>query len=147
MKRGFLILMVSLLTTAAMAQVNKVPADTRLYLQTLENGNKQVRARSGNGNVKQKEAKLFVSCAPDADTKAIETQIKSLGARPHFRMNGGQLFIEGADDGTPMRIYTTDGRLVASTTLTGGCVSLPAASPAGVYAVQVGTLGSTLIRK
>ena len=101
MKRGFLILMVSLLTTAAMAQVNKVPADTRLYLQTLENGNKQVRARSG----------------------------------------------EGADDGTPMRIYTTDGRLVASTTLTGGCVSLPAASPAGVYAVQVGTLGSTLIRK
>ena len=31
--------------------------------------------------------------------------------------------------------------------LAGGSVSLPAGSPAGVYAVQIGTLGSTLIRK
>ena len=64
-----------------------------------------------------------------------------------FRMNGNQLFIDGAADGTPVRIYTTDGRLVASVRIAGGSVSLPAGSPAGVYAVQIGTLGSTLIRK
>lgn len=64
-----------------------------------------------------------------------------------FRMNGGQLFIEGVEDGTPIRIYTTDGRLVVSTTLNGGSVSLPTSCPAGVYAVQIGNLGSTLIRK
>ena len=64
-----------------------------------------------------------------------------------FRMKGGQLFINGAEDGTPIRIYTTDGRLVASTHLLNGSVSLPAGSPAGVYAVQIGTLGSTLVRK
>ena len=64
-----------------------------------------------------------------------------------FRMNGSQLFIDGAEDGTPINIYTTGGRLVVSTPLVNGSVSLPSSSPAGVYAVQVGTLGSTLIRK
>lgn len=71
-----------LFTTAAMAQVNKVPADTRLYLQTVENGNKQARAHSVNGTVEQREAKLFVSCASDADTKDVMTRIKALGAKP-----------------------------------------------------------------
>ena len=63
-----------------------------------------------------------------------------------FRMKDGRLFIEGAENGTPIRIYTTDGRLVALAQLTDGCVSLPVSRPAGVYAVQVGSLGSTLIR-
>ena len=63
-----------------------------------------------------------------------------------FRLQGSTLYIDGADDGTAIRIYTTDGRLVASSSLANGCVSLPADSPAGVYAVQVGKLGSTLIR-
>ena len=81
-KKYLMILLLSLLTTAAMAQVNKIPADTRLYLQTLENSYKQARARSMNGKVKQKEAKLFLSCAPDADMKAIESQLKAIGARP-----------------------------------------------------------------
>ena len=63
-----------------------------------------------------------------------------------FRMDGNTLSVAGAEDGTPIRIYTTDGRLVAAAPLANGCVSLPASSPAGVYAVQVGKLGSTLIR-
>ena len=63
-----------------------------------------------------------------------------------FRLQGRTLLIDGAEEGTPIRIYTTDGRLVASTPLAGGSISLPADSPAGVYAVQVGKLGSTLIR-
>ena len=64
-----------------------------------------------------------------------------------FRVNGGQLFIDGVEDGTPVHIYNINGRLVASAHLVDGRVSLPVDSPAGVYAVQVGTLGSTLIRK
>ena len=63
-----------------------------------------------------------------------------------FRMKDGCLFIEGAKDGTTIRIYTTDGRLVAFAPLTEGRASLPVGSSAGVYAVQVGALGSTLIR-
>ncbi|MBR5396203.1 MAG: T9SS type A sorting domain-containing protein [Bacteroidaceae bacterium] len=43
-------------------------------------------------------------------------------------------------------VYDLRGRLVAAAPLANGSVSLPAGSPAGVYAVQVGTLGSTLIR-
>ena len=64
-----------------------------------------------------------------------------------FSMKSGVLYIDGAADGTPIRIYTTDGRLVTSTALSGGSITLPDPTPAGVYAVQVGTLGSTLIRK
>ena len=63
-----------------------------------------------------------------------------------FRMKDGRLFIEGAEDGIPIRIYTTDGQLVASAPLAGGSVSLPVGIPSSVYAVQVGTMGSTLIR-
>lgn len=45
----------------------KIPADTRLYLQLLENGDKQVRARSMDAKATQPEAQLFVSCDADAD--------------------------------------------------------------------------------
>ena len=62
-------------------------------------------------------------------------------------MNGDMLFIDGAEDGTPIRIYSTNGQLAVSSLLVDGRVSLPADIPVGVYAVQVGTLGSTLIRK
>jgi len=64
-----------------------------------------------------------------------------------FRMKDGRLFVDGVENGIPIRIYTTDGQLVVAAPLMGGSVSLPVGSPAGVYAVQVGTLGSTLIRK
>lgn len=60
----------------------KIPADTRLYLQLLENGDKQVRARSMDAKATQPEAQLFVSCEADADTKAIEDQIRAFGAKP-----------------------------------------------------------------
>lgn len=80
----------------------------------------------------------------------LSTSIPTLSKRQPkgvtFRMNDGRLFIEGAEDGTPIRIYTTDGRIVAFAPLAEGCVSLPAGCPAGVYAVQVGSLGSILIR-
>ena len=84
------------------------------------------------------------------DILGIGTSIPELSkhqpAGVKFRLQGRTLLIDGAEEGTPIRIYTTDGKLVASTPLAGGSISLPADSPAGVYAVQVGKLGSTLIR-
>lgn len=63
-----------------------------------------------------------------------------------FRLQGRTLHIDGADDGTPVRIYTTDGRLIAAASLAAGTVILPATAVTGVFAVQVGKQGSTLIR-
>ena len=63
-----------------------------------------------------------------------------------LRLQGHTLYIDGADEGTPIRIYTTDGRLVSTATITGGSVIIPETAGKGVYAVQVGKLGSTLIR-
>ena len=79
-----------------------------------------------------------------------------------FRMEGNTLYIDGQwtmndgqwtmNDGQwtmndgQISVFTTDGRLVAAAPLASGCVTLPAGTPAGVYAVQVGKLGSTLIR-
>ena len=87
MKRIFrLLLLLAMIATTAMAQVQldkaKIPADTRLYLQMLENGDRQVRNRNIDAMVRQQEAKLFVSCAPDADTKAIEALLQAAGAKP-----------------------------------------------------------------
>ena len=63
-----------------------------------------------------------------------------------FRLQDHTLYIDGAAESTPIHIYTTDGKLVTTAPLRGDSVKLPADSPAGVYAVQVGKLGSTLIR-
>ena len=80
MEKKLLFILTVLLTSSVMAQVSKIPADTRLYLQQLQTSNK--KAPGIDGTVKQREAKLFVSCAPDADTKAIEAQLQEIGARP-----------------------------------------------------------------
>ena len=63
-----------------------------------------------------------------------------------FRLQGRTLYIDGAEEGTPVRIYATDGRLVAAASIVAGTVTLPATAGTGVFAVQVGNQGSTLIR-
>ena len=78
--------LLAMIATSAIAQVRldkvKIQADTRLYLQILENDARQKRARSLVTTEYQQEAHLFVSCSPDADTKVIESQLKAVGARP-----------------------------------------------------------------
>ena len=98
--------------------------------------------RYGHGKMDAYKGLLYVLGIGTAIPELSQHQPKGVT----FRMDGNTLSVAGAEDGTPIRIYTTDGRLVASAPLANGSVSLPAGSPAGVYAVQVGKLGSTLIR-
>ena len=63
-----------------------------------------------------------------------------------FRVEGDQLYADGAEDGTPASLYNLQGVLVSETTVQGGIISL-AGLLEGVYAVQLGKLGSTLIRR
>ena len=78
-------------------------------------------------------------------TTAIPTLSQHQPKGVSFRLREGRLYMDGAAEGTPVRIYTTDGRMVSSSAVSNGSVVLPV--QAGIYAVQVGTLGSTLIRK
>ena len=146
------ILMVSLLSTVALAQVSVIPADTRLYLQTLEASNNKTNARSGQRflALQQKEAMSGTSMATPTAAGIIAVLLQANPELTYEQIKETIIATSNTDkftEATPIRIYATDGRLVVSAPLMGGSVSLPAASPAGVYAVQVGTLGSTLIRK
>lgn len=62
-----------------------------------------------------------------------------------FRVENGQLIAEGAEDGTAVTLYNLSGAIVRQTTVQAGSVSLTGLQK-GVYAVQLGKLGSTLIR-
>lgn len=83
------------------------------------------------------------------DILGLDTSIPSLSKHQptglSFRLVGHTLYIDGLDDTVPVSIYTTDGSLVTTTTLQGGAIQLSNLLN-GVYAVQVGKLGSTLIR-
>ena len=80
----------------------------------------------------------------------IETSIEGLSKdQPEnvtFRVADDLLYADGAEDGTTVALYNLSGVLVRQTVLQGGTVSL-AGLQKGVYAVQLGKLGSTLIRK
>lgn len=60
-------------------------------------------------------------------------------------LRGGTLYIEDIKQPTTVTVYTLTGRIVWHGTTTDGTIALPQL-PAAVYAVQVGTQGSTLIR-
>ncbi len=61
-----------------------------------------------------------------------------------FRVDGNTLYIDGLADEAPITLYDLTGRPVLQT-FTSGTLQLPNLA-AGVYAVQLGQLGSTLIR-
>ena len=61
-----------------------------------------------------------------------------------FHLTGRTLYIDGADN-VKVTVYDLSGRPVLNTVVSNGAVELPQLA-AGVYAVQVGRLGSTLIR-
>ena len=77
---------------------------------------------------------------------AIPSLSKSQPEGITFRLVGDMLYADGADDGTPVTVYSLSGTVLLKTTLQQGCIAINGLQH-GVYAVQFGTLGSTLIRK
>jgi hypothetical protein len=60
-------------------------------------------------------------------------------------MAAGRLYIDAVEDGTAVTIYNLSGVSVYEGAIGGGSVSLEGL-PQGVYVVQIGKQGSTLIR-
>lgn len=75
----------------------------------------------------------------------IEELSKHQPAGMKFRLEGHTLHIDGLDRETSVTVYDLSGRPVLRTVTTDGIILLPELA-AGVYAVQVGKQGSTLIR-
>ena len=76
---------------------------------------------------------------------AIPTLSKSQPAAVTFRLVGQTLYADGAADGIPVTIYDLSGAVLQQSTVQQGSISLIGLQR-GVYAVQLGTLGSTIIR-
>ena len=83
------------------------------------------------------------------DVLGMTTSVPSLSkhqpAGVTFRIADHTLYIDGLDGDTPVTVYNLSGQSVQRTVCTDGIVALPVL-PSGVYAVQVGQKGSTLIR-
>ena len=59
---------------------------------------------------------------------------------------GDVLYADGADEGTPVTVYSLSGTVRLKTTIQQGSIALNGLQ-SGVYAIQLGSSGSTLIRK
>jgi len=80
------------------------------------------------------------------DILGINTSIPTLSSKQAaITLKGHTLYIEGATEPVTVNIYNLSGSLVFSAVANNGTVQLPQL-PAAVYAVQAGTIGSTLIR-
>ena len=93
--------------------------------------------RFGKGKINAYKGLLYVL--------GLNTSVPELTSR-HVRatLNGRTLHIEG-NPNVPVTLYNLAGQKVLDTQAVGGIVELPHLS-AGVYAVKIGTQGSTLIR-
>ena len=103
---------------------------------------KRAAAKFGYGKINAYKGLLYVL--------GIETSIPTLSKEQprnvSFRVAGDMVFADGAEDGTHVAIYNLKGVLVRETAVEGGTIST-AGLGKGVYAIQLGRLGSTLIRK
>ena len=83
------------------------------------------------------------------DILGINTSIPELSkhqpAGIKFRVVDNIVYIDGLDNATAVTVYDLNGRPVLKTVCDNGSINLSGFA-AGVYAVQVGNLGSTLIR-
>lgn len=98
--------------------------------------------RFGDGKINAYKGLLYVL--------GIETSIPTLSKEQpkdvNFRVAGDIVYTDGAEDGIEVTIYNLQGVAVRQTKVQGGAISLEGLQN-GVYAVQLGKLGSTLIRK
>ena len=98
--------------------------------------------RFGDGKINAYKGLLYVL---GIDTK-IPTLSKDQPKDVNFRVSGDIVYTDGAEDGIEATIYNLQGVAVRQTKVQGGAISLEGLQK-GVYAVQLGKLGSTLIRK
>ena len=97
--------------------------------------------RAGHGKLNAYKGILYVLGLPTAISELSQHQPEGVT----FRMADNRLYAEGAEDGTAVTLYNLSGAIVRQTQVAGGYVSLDGLQR-GVYAVQIGRLGSTLIR-
>lgn len=98
--------------------------------------------RFGEGKINAYKGILYVL---GIDT-SIPTLSKDQPKDVNFRVSGDIVYTDGAEEGTDATIYNLQGVPVKQTTVQGGAISLEGLQQ-GVYAVQLGKLGSTLIRR
>ena len=79
-------------------------------------------------------------------TTKIPTLSKDQPKDVDFRVAANTVYTDGAEDDTEATIYNLQGVAVRHTKVQGGAISIEGL-PKGVYAIQLGKLGSTLIRK
>ena len=98
--------------------------------------------RAGYGKINAYKGILEVLGLPTAIPSLSQSQPEGVA----FRLEGDVLYADGAEDGTPVTVYNLSGAVIERTTVEQGSVSLGGLRQ-GVYAIQLGGLGSTLIRK
>ena len=103
---------------------------------------KKASSRFGAGKMNAYKGLLYVL---GIDT-SIPTLSKEQPKDVNFRVSGDIVYTDGAEDGIEATVYNLQGVAVRQATVQGGAISLEGL-PKGVYAVQLGKLGSTLIRK
>ena len=103
---------------------------------------KKASSRFGAGKMNAYKGLLYVL---GIDT-SIPTLSKEQPKDVSFRVSGDIVYTDGAEDGIEATVYNLQGVAVRQTTVQGGAISLEGL-PKGVYAIQLGKLGSTLIRK
>ena len=77
---------------------------------------------------------------------SIPTLSKEQPKNVSFRVSGDIVYTDGAEDGIDATVYNLQGVAVRQTKVQNGAISLEGLQQ-GVYAIQLGKLGSTLIRK
>lgn len=97
--------------------------------------------RAGYGKINAYKGILEVLGLPTAIPSLSKNQPEHIT----FRLVGNVLYADGADDGTPVTVYSLSGAVLQNTTVQQGRISLDGLRQ-GVYAIQVGKFGSTLIR-
>ena len=115
-----------------------------IILKSVDTDDNTTKAgiRAGHGKINAYKGILEVLGLPTA----IPSLSKNQPAAVTFRLVGDVLYADGADDGTPVTVYSLSGTVLQRTTVQQGSITLPGLQR-GVYAVQLGQLGSTLIRK
>ena len=122
------------LTIDKVKEIIKESTDTDEFTQ-------KAGIRAGYGKLNAYKGLLKVLGLPTAISELSQHQPQGMT----FRIADGRLYAEGAEEGTAVTLYNLSGTIVRQSLVTGGSISLDGLQP-GVYAVQIGRLGSTLIR-